>query len=104
MSNVIDLADQAMFLAERSPLANLLQCVWVYNHTIDIDGLQHFHRHLQRGRLSRRVERSPLPFGRHRCNVNDVSPPGDRLNGSDRPIESRAGQQAGRQWIQHGPG
>src|SRR4051812_2181227 len=66
MSNVLDLADQAMFLAERSALANLLQCAWVYNRTIDIDGLRRFPRQLQRGRLSRRVERSPLPFGRHR--------------------------------------
>jgi hypothetical protein len=28
--------------------------------------LRRFHDHLQRGRLSRRVELSPLPFGRHR--------------------------------------
>ena len=33
---------------------------------IDIAGLRQFHHHLQRGRLSRRIERSPLPFGRHR--------------------------------------
>ncbi len=42
------------------------QCVWVYNRAIDTDGLRRFHRHLQRGRLARRIERSPLPFGRHR--------------------------------------
>jgi diacylglycerol O-acyltransferase len=38
----------------------------VYNRAIDIDALRQFHHHLQRGRLSRRIERSPLPFGRHR--------------------------------------
>jgi len=43
-----------------------MQGVWVYNRAIDIDGVRRFHQHLQRGRLSRRVERSPLPFGRHR--------------------------------------
>ena len=31
-----------------------------------MDGLRRFHDHLLRGRLSRHVERSPLPFGRHR--------------------------------------
>ena len=38
----------------------------MYNRAIDIDGLRRFHHHLQQGRLSRRIERSPLPFGRHR--------------------------------------
>ena len=67
MSNVLDLIDQTAFLGERATEAtNLLQCVWVYNHAIDIDGLRQFHQHLQQGRLSRRIERSPLPFGRHR--------------------------------------
>ena len=40
--------------------------MWVYNRAIDIDGVRRFHQHLQQGRLSRRIERSPLPFGRHR--------------------------------------
>ena len=67
MSNVVDLIDQSAFRGERATGAtNLLQCVWVYNRAIDIDGLRQFHQHLQRGRLSRRIERSPLPFGRHR--------------------------------------
>src|SRR5271166_5327973 len=73
MNNVLDLIDQSAFLAERATGAtNVIQCVWVYNRAIDIDGLRRFHHHLQLGRLSRRVERSPLPFGRHRW----VSPTG----------------------------
>jgi hypothetical protein len=73
MNNVLDLMDQSAFLAERATGAtNMLQCVWMYNHAIDIDGLRQFHHHLQRGRLSRRIERSRLPFGRHRW----VSPSG----------------------------
>ena len=73
MSNVVDLFDQTVFVGERATGAtNLLQCVWVYNRAIDIDGLRQLHQHLQRGRLSRRIERSPLPFGRHRW----VSPSG----------------------------
>jgi hypothetical protein len=67
MSNVLDLFDQTVFLGERATGAtNLLQCVWIYNRAIDMDGLRQFHRHLQQGRLSRRIEPSPLPFGRHR--------------------------------------
>ncbi|KZS76126.1 hypothetical protein A4G26_22085 [Mycobacterium kansasii] len=67
ISNVIDLADQAMFLGERATGATgLLQCAWVYNRGLDFDGLRRVHGHLQRGRLSRSIERSPWPFGRHR--------------------------------------
>ena len=73
MSNVLDLVDQTIFRVERAAgVTNLIQCVWVYNRAIDIDGLRRFHHHLQHGRLSRRIERSPLPFGRHRW----VSPSG----------------------------
>jgi hypothetical protein len=67
MNNVLDLVDQTVFLGERATGATSLgQCVWVYNRAIDIDALRQFHHHLQRGRLARRIERSPLPFGRHR--------------------------------------
>ena len=98
MNNVLDLIDQSAFLAERATEAtNLLQCVWVYNRAIDIDGLREFHQHLQQGRLSRRIERSPLPFGRHRW----VSPSGQsdlEIVATPRPREEfdawleRAGQ------------
>ena len=64
MSNVLDLVDQSFFRLEQA--AGVGQCVWVYDRPVDIDGLRRFHEHLQRGRLSRRIERSPLPFGRHR--------------------------------------
>ena len=67
MSNVLDLVDQTFFRVERAAaVTNFIQCVWVYNRAVDLDGLRQFHQHLQRGRLSRRIERSPLPFGRHR--------------------------------------
>jgi hypothetical protein len=73
MSNVLDFFDQTVFDGERATGAtNLLQCVWVYNRAIDVNGMRQFHDHLRRGRLSRRIERSPLPFGRHRW----VSPSG----------------------------
>ncbi len=67
MSNVVDLVDHTFFRIERAAeVTSLIQCVWVYDRAIDADGLRRFHHHLQRGRLSRRIERSPLPFGRHR--------------------------------------
>src|SRR6187200_1395689 len=67
MDTMLDLTDQLVFLGERATGAtSLLQCVWTYDRAIDMDGLQRFHHHLLRGRLSRHVERSPLPFGRHR--------------------------------------
>jgi hypothetical protein len=73
MNNVLDLVDQTFFCVERAAsVTNVIHCVWVYNHPVDIEGLRRFHQHLQRGRLARRIERSPLPFGRHRW----VSPSG----------------------------
>ena len=72
MSNVLDLTDQTLFLGERArETTNVLQCIWVYDRAVDIDALREFHHHLRRGRLCRRIERSPLPFARHRW----VSPP-----------------------------
>jgi hypothetical protein len=66
-NNLVDLVDHTFFLGERATgVTSVLQCVWVYDGAIDIDGLRRFHGRLARGRLSRRVERSPLPFGRHR--------------------------------------
>src|ERR1700753_365559 len=67
MSNVLDLTDQTLFLGERATeTTNVLQCIWVYDRAVDVDALREFHHHLGRGRLCRRIERSPLPFGRHR--------------------------------------
>ncbi len=73
MSNVLDVVDQTHFLGDRATATtNLLQGIWVYNPAIDIDGLRRFHRNVGRGSLFRRIERFPLPFGRHRW----VSPSG----------------------------
>jgi hypothetical protein len=75
MSNVLDLYDQAYFDFERAAGATCaLQCVWVYDRAVDVDGLRRFHRHLQRGRLARRMERSPMPFARHRWVASDNQP------------------------------
>ncbi len=59
--------DQGSFLGLRAlgrgPLA---QYAWIYEHPVDLDALRRFHRNLGRGLLGRRIERSPLPFGRDR--------------------------------------
>ena len=87
IGNVLDPLDQTMFDLERATGAtSLVQCAWVYNRPIDIDRLRQFRDHLQRGRLSRRIERSPLPFGRHRW----ISPDGSsdiEIVASARPRE-----------------
>lgn len=75
MSNVIDLVDQVHFLGEQATgTSNVLQCAWVYQHAVDIEGVRRFHYQLQRGRLARRIEQSPVPFGRHRWVAPDRSP------------------------------
>jgi hypothetical protein len=73
MDNVLDLVDDTFYRVERAAgVTNVIQCMWVYDRAPAIDGLRRFHRHLRRGRLARRIERSPLPFGRYRW----VSPGG----------------------------
>ncbi|MBN3454292.1 hypothetical protein JNN96_09710 [Mycobacterium sp. DSM 3803] len=59
--------DQAMFDAMRAGnRAQLMQCLWIYEHAVDLDALQRFHHHLGGTFAGRLIERSPLPFGRHR--------------------------------------
>src|SRR4029078_3508000 len=108
MNNVLDLFDQTVFVGERATGAtNLLQVVWVYNRAIDIDGLRRFHDQLKRGRLSRRIERSPSPFGRPRW----VSPSGQSeldIAAAQRPREEfdawLTGQANTPLDAEHGPG
>lgn len=65
--NRLAFIDQAAFVALRATgQRQLAQCVWVYERAIDFDGLRRFHRNLGYGLLGRRIERSPLPFARHR--------------------------------------
>ncbi|MDT5386581.1 MAG: hypothetical protein QOE04_222 [Mycobacterium sp.] len=59
--------DQASFLGLRATgLEQLAQWVWVYERAVDLDGLGRFHDNLRHGLFGRLIERSPLPFGRHR--------------------------------------
>ena len=55
-------------------LGQLVQWVWVYRRAVDLDGLERFHHNLGHGLLGRRIERSPLPFGRHRWVTSAQAP------------------------------
>ncbi|WP_156688785.1 hypothetical protein [Mycobacterium sp. Marseille-P9652] len=67
MDTTLDLFDHTFASLERATgVVGLLQCIWIYDRDVDLDGVRRFHRNLRRGRLSRRIERSALPFGRHR--------------------------------------
>ena len=59
--------DQASFLSLRAVGRQQLgQLVWVYEHPVDYDALRRFHRNYGHGLVGRLIERSALPFGRHR--------------------------------------
>jgi hypothetical protein len=85
MSNVLDPYDQTYFSFGRAAgVTNLLQCVWVYDRGIDVDGVRTFHHHLRQGLLARRIERSRLPFGRDRW-VSPDGAPGLEVVANPRP-------------------
>lgn len=69
--------DQAMYLGLRATgQAAVMQCSWIYEHPVDFDGLRRFHRNFGYGLAGRRIERSALPFGRHRW-VTAIGPATD---------------------------
>jgi hypothetical protein len=76
----------------------------VYDRDVDIDELRVFNGNLGAGLLGRRIERSPLPFGRHRWVVDGRSPAID-LTAACRPrddvgawIEQRARVRVDPEW------
>jgi diacylglycerol O-acyltransferase len=66
--NTIDYLDQGSFMGLRAlGRGPVIQFVWIYDDAVDLDGLRRLQQNLGRGGLlARRIERSPLPFGRHR--------------------------------------
>ncbi|OBH78527.1 hypothetical protein A5682_20245 [Mycobacterium mantenii] len=69
------LLDQAAFLRLRAiGQGSTVQCTWIYDRTVNVDELRSFADNLGAGLLGRRIERSPLPFGRHRWVVDHHSP------------------------------
>src|ERR1700722_5577469 len=83
--NRLAFLDQASFLRLRATgVETVGQVLWVYDRPVDMDGLRRFNRNLGRGLLGRRIERSPLPFGRHRW-VGWHEPPDIDVATSPRP-------------------
>ncbi|AMO59805.1 Fatty acyl-AMP ligase FadD28 and polyketide synthase [Mycolicibacterium phlei] len=67
--------DHAGLAMERATgIRKLMQMLWVYDHPVDIDGVRRFHHNFGFGLAGRRIERSPLPFGRPRW-VSSLGPP-----------------------------
>ena len=64
--NRLAIMDHALFAQHRAIGRHVvIQCVWIYEHAIDFDGVRRFNHNLGDGLLGRRIERSPL-FARHR--------------------------------------
>jgi hypothetical protein len=65
--DVLAFVDQALYLGLRATgQAAVTQIVWVYEHDIDLEGIRRFHRDMGYGMAGRLIQRSILPFGRHR--------------------------------------
>ncbi|MFM8303221.1 MAG: hypothetical protein ACKOA9_02820 [Actinomycetota bacterium] len=71
---VISYVDEAFFLGSRTGQESIIQTVWVYDRPPDLEAIRAFHRGLGRQRISRLVERSPLPFGRSRWAAAPLAP------------------------------
>jgi hypothetical protein len=77
LDNRLSFMDQAgLHLLHATGRGQVIQVVWIYEHPVDLDGLRRFHRSFGYGLLGRRIERSPLPFGRHRW-VSSLGPSSD---------------------------
>lgn len=75
--NRLELIDQATLSSMRATgRGQLMQMSWLYEHPVDFEGLKRFYHNLGYGLYGRRIERSPLPFGRHRW-VSSLGPPAD---------------------------
>jgi len=67
VGNRLTLWDEALVRANRATgRVQLIKCLWVYEHPVDMDAVRRFHRNFGYGCAGRRVERSPRPFGRYR--------------------------------------
>jgi hypothetical protein len=74
--NRLTLWDEAMVRANRATgRVQMIQVVWVYEHPVNLDEVRRFHRNFGYGMAGRRVERSPLPFGRYRGCPRWARPP-----------------------------
>ncbi|MGX9787674.1 hypothetical protein [Mycobacterium sp. MMS18-G62] len=67
VDNTLAFMDHASFVWVRaSGHVHGIQFNWVYRRDVDREGLRRMHDNLAHGLVGRRIERSPVPFGRHR--------------------------------------
>lgn len=91
--NLLSYADHGLFLTLRvADQESIIQATWIYEHAVDYDGLRRFHDNFGYGITGRLVERSPLPFVRHRW----VSVPGAH---SDIAISEPRGRSELTDWL-----
>jgi diacylglycerol O-acyltransferase / wax synthase len=64
--NTLAYTDQGSFRLRSLGRGVVMQYVWIYENGVDLEGLRRFQRNLRHTLLTRLIERSPLPFGRHR--------------------------------------
>lgn len=84
VDNTLDYLDQGSYLGLRALRRGpVIQYVWMYERGVDMDGLRRFHRNLADGLLGRLVERSSVPFGRHRW-VSCGEPGGIGISAAER--------------------
>ncbi len=85
--NLLSYTDHGLFLTLRvADQESIIQATWIYEHPVDYGGLERFHDNFGYGITGRLVERSPLPFVRHRW----VSVPGAHSEIEVSPQRSRA--------------
>ncbi|WP_126256648.1 hypothetical protein [Bradyrhizobium sp. LVM 105] len=74
--DVLCYMDQASFVGLRAlGRGPALQVTWLYPHAIDEAAVAQFSERLARGLLGRLLQRSPLPWGRHRWVANPAPGP-----------------------------
>lgn len=74
--DVLCYMDQASFVGLRAlGRGPVLQLTWLYPHAIDEATVRQFSQRLAQGLLGRLLQRSPLPWGRHRWVANPVPGP-----------------------------
>ncbi len=82
----LEFLDQTAFeLMRATGRGQLMQCVWVYEHPVDFEGLERFHRNFAKSHGGRHIERSVLPFGRPRWVKPGHAPSEIRINETPRP-------------------
>ncbi|WP_233716542.1 hypothetical protein [Mycolicibacterium vinylchloridicum] len=83
--NLLSYTDQTLFIATRATDQEaIIQATWIYEHPVDYEALHRFYDNFGYGLAGRLIERSPLPFGRHRW-VSSLGAPLDIEIAEPRP-------------------